>query len=258
MLCSCKFGSALPLQMLIVSSGLGIGTSPAAFINHGINTTIVELDPVVHEFATKYFDLPGNHTVAIEDAVGFVDTESVAQPKAYDYIVHDVFTGGAEPTALFTLEFLQGLDKMLKADGVVAINYAADLTLPPPRIVLSTIHTVFPTCRIFRDSPENPSDNANTFINMVVFCTKSKTRPLTFRKATEADWMGSLSRREFIPPAQNLEIRLEDIVDIASRKDQVILKRGNEGIIEKFHRDSAVKHWGLMRNVLPDTIWENW
>lgn len=101
--------------------GLGIGTSPTAFIKHGINTTIVELDPVVHHFAMKYFDLPGNHTAAIEDAVGFVDTEAIDHPKSYDYIVHDVFTGGAEPTALFTLEFLQGLDGLLKDDGVVAI-----------------------------------------------------------------------------------------------------------------------------------------
>jgi spermidine synthase len=101
--------------------GLGIGTSPSAFIQHGINTTIVELDPVVHDFAMKYFDLPANHTVAIEDAVGFVGAESVDHPKSYDYIIHDVFTGGAEPTPLFTLEFLQGLDKLLKDDGVVAI-----------------------------------------------------------------------------------------------------------------------------------------
>jgi spermidine synthase len=69
----------------------------------------------------KYFDLPGNHTIAIEDATGFVSTESIDHPQAYDYIIHDVFTGGAEPTALFTLEFLQGLEKMLKDDGVVAI-----------------------------------------------------------------------------------------------------------------------------------------
>jgi spermidine synthase len=81
----------------------------------------VELDPVVHHFAMKYFDLPGNHTIAIEDATGFVSTESEDHPQAYDYIIHDVFTGGAEPTALFTLEFLQGLEKMLKDDGVVAI-----------------------------------------------------------------------------------------------------------------------------------------
>jgi spermidine synthase len=109
------------LLTVTLNSGLGIGTSPTAFIKHGINTTIVELDPVVHEFAMKYFELPSNHTFAIEDAIGFVATESVDHPKSYDYIIHDVFTGGAEPTALFTVEFLEGLEKLLKDDGVVAI-----------------------------------------------------------------------------------------------------------------------------------------
>lgn len=41
--------------------------------------------------------------------------------RTYDYIIHDVFTGGAEPVELFTQEFLQGLSEMLNADGVIAI-----------------------------------------------------------------------------------------------------------------------------------------
>jgi hypothetical protein len=35
--------------------------------------------------------------------------------------VHDVFTGGAEPVDLFTLEFLQSLGRVLKPNGVIAI-----------------------------------------------------------------------------------------------------------------------------------------
>ena len=45
----------------------------------------------------------------------------VTRPESYDYIVHDVFTGGAEPIPLFTLEFLRGLDALLKEDGAIAI-----------------------------------------------------------------------------------------------------------------------------------------
>jgi hypothetical protein len=93
---------------------------------------------------------------------------------------------------------------------------------------------------------------------MVVFCTKSASQALTFRKATDADWMGSLSRREFIPPAANLEIKLKDIVGEDNGEEGQILKRGDEGIIEKYHREAAVRHWGIMRTVLPDAIWENW
>lgn len=87
---------------------------------HGINTTIVEIDPVVHDFATKYFALPSGHTAVIEDAVTYA-SKVVQTPQKFDYIVHDVFTGGAEPVDLFTLEFLQDLHSLLKPGGVIAL-----------------------------------------------------------------------------------------------------------------------------------------
>jgi len=104
-------------------SGLGIGTTPSALIAHGIQTTTIEIDPVVHEFATHYFNLPSNKTSIIEDAVTFVERAQGqgTQHPIYNYIIHDVFTGGAEPVELFTEEFLGGLSKMLVSDGVIAI-----------------------------------------------------------------------------------------------------------------------------------------
>lgn len=105
-----------------MNSGLGIGTTPAALIKHGIDTTIVEIDPVVHKFATQYFNLPSNHVAAIEDATKFVKRAQMSTPSPqYDYIIHDVFTGGAEPAELFTIEFLKDLSSLLKDDGVIAI-----------------------------------------------------------------------------------------------------------------------------------------
>ena len=78
---------------------------------------------MVHKFATKYFGLPTNQTSVIEDAVSFVDRAQTQNPQryAYHYIIHDVFTGGAEPVELFTEEFLQGLSHMLAPEGVIAI-----------------------------------------------------------------------------------------------------------------------------------------
>lgn len=102
--------------------GLGIGTAPAALIAHGINTTVIELDPVVYDFAVKYFGLPSNHTPIIGDAVHLVEDAMARNLSTrYDYIIHDVFTGGAEPVELFTQEFLSGLKHLLKEDGVIAI-----------------------------------------------------------------------------------------------------------------------------------------
>ena len=81
----------------------------------------------MHYFATKYFNLSSNHIAAIDDAVFYVDEKACSHPSSYDYIIHDVFTGGAEPVTLFTLEFFEGLKSLLTDNGVVAI-----VRNPPP------------------------------------------------------------------------------------------------------------------------------
>ena len=90
-------------------------------IAHGIDTTIVEIDPVVYDFAKKYFALLPNHTAVIADAVQWSQENQVDRVESYDYIIHDVFTGGAEPIDLFTEEFLSSLSAMLKPNGIIAI-----------------------------------------------------------------------------------------------------------------------------------------
>ena len=88
---------------------------------HGINTTIVEIDPIVLEYAVEYFGLPPNHNAIVADAVHYAAEVANDTTQRYDYIIHDVFTGGAEPIALFTDEFLRNLHRALKPDGVIAI-----------------------------------------------------------------------------------------------------------------------------------------
>jgi spermidine synthase len=115
----------LDAQKRALNIGLGVGTAPTAMIAHGINTTILELDPVVHEFAVKYFGLPNNHTFVIGDALQTVQQMIKNIHSQYDIVIHDVFTGGADPVDLFTLEFLSNLSALLKPAGVIAIvrNY---------------------------------------------------------------------------------------------------------------------------------------
>lgn len=89
---------------------------------HGINTTVLEIDPVVADFAQRYFQLPSNFTTVVEDAVAYASrVASDPQGRRFDYVVHDVFTGGAEPIPLFTQEFIQHLYDLLTPNGVVAI-----------------------------------------------------------------------------------------------------------------------------------------
>ncbi|KAM4063066.1 spermine/spermidine synthase domain-containing protein [Hirsutella rhossiliensis] len=235
--------------------GLGVGTTPSALVTHGINTTVVEIDPAVYDYAAKYFDLKENNPPVLEDAVGYTSALTATAPETFDYIVHDVFTGGAEPVDLFTLEFLQGLATLLKPNGVVAINYAGDLALPAPGIVFRTIKHVFPTCRIFREVPRDDvalKEVGVDFANMVIFCTKTSS-PLTFRMPTQADHLQSAIRQEFL--------RLQHEIpqtELLSGDDASILRKNDTGALVAWHEQSALGHWAIMRTVLPAWVWERW
>ena len=109
----------------------------------------------MYNFAIKYFGLPPNHIPVIEDAITFVETarQLGRQREHYDYIIHDVFTGGAEPAALFTTDFLTGLSHLLKADGVIAIvrppsdeAFLFDGTEPRPELRRRSVTPLRQTC----------------------------------------------------------------------------------------------------------------
>lgn len=241
-------------QALVI--GLGIGTAPKALIAHGINTTIVELDPVVHSFATQYFNLPANHTAVLQDAVPWIADASAAGLKHYDYIIHDVFTGGAEPLSLFTASFLQDLRSLLTPNGAIALNYAGDLSLPLTKLVLNTIDVAFKgQCKIFRDSPLETKSHLNSnqeedFLNMVIFCRNAPGQ-ISFRRPVKADFISSKSREHYMLPKAELEIQFP-------RQNSKVLNVGDERIWSGQQADSAIRHWRIMRKVLPHVVWELW
>jgi spermidine synthase len=248
-------------QKSALNIGLGIGTAPNAMITHGINTTIVELDPVVHHYATKFFGLSPDHTAVIRDAVAYVAEKSVTNPESFNYIIHDVFTGGAEPVYLFTTEFMQGLYKLLADDGVVAINYAGDLSLGSTRLVLNTIHAIFPACRLFRDQPppENLKPGEADFINMVVICVKNDAgkgkKAIKFRQPKLKDYLNSLARQNFLMPKDELEVKYDYIKPEDGGR---MMGKADVGELERYHKEGAVSHWKIMRTVLPAGVWEMW
>lgn len=76
---------------------------------------------MVLEYAVKYFGLSTKHNAVVADAVSYAAKVVNDTNQRYDYIIHDVFTGGAEPVDLFTDEFLRNLHGALKPNGVIAI-----------------------------------------------------------------------------------------------------------------------------------------
>ncbi|KAL6866658.1 S-adenosyl-L-methionine-dependent methyltransferase [Trichoderma novae-zelandiae] len=238
--------------------GLGIGTTPSALVTHGIETTVVEIDPAVYEFAQKYFQLRENHPAVIEDAVKYTNKAANETKEVYDYIVHDVFTGGVEPVDLFTYEFLNNLYTLLKPDGVIAINYAGDLMLPTSKTIVRTILQNFPTCRLFRENPPDKWAVAQTgtdFSNMVIFCRKVKG-DVTFRDPVPGDYLDSPSRQSFLTPQH--EILPRDLFAIGKDEEGSILYRNGTDKASEGQRANAAGHWAVMRTSLPASFWENW
>ncbi|KAG0637339.1 S-adenosyl-L-methionine-dependent methyltransferase [Tuber brumale] len=238
--------------------GLGIGTAVNGLITHGVETDVVELDPVVHQYASEFFQLIENHTAYIEDAITFVKRENSYRGKdrkKYEYILHDVFTGGAVPASLFTLEFFVGLRDLLSEDGVIAINWAGDLKLKAAKSIIETVRTVFDGCRVFReDMPGEDIDKATVdYTNMVIFCTRSLD-PYTFRAPADADILGSITRRHFLFP--KFEIDLDQYFGVSG--EFTLLSESNIDALIGWQETSALGHWRVIRTVLPPVVWENY
>ncbi|KAF7718814.1 Uncharacterized protein PECH_005854 [Penicillium ucsense] len=235
--------------------GLGIGTTPAAFNKHGIDTTVVEIDPVVHKFAVEYFNYPSKGVTVIDDATRYVKQAQQSSKAQYDYIVHDVFTGGAEPAELFTYEFLQDLNALLRDDGVIAVNYAGDLNLYTTGLIARTIRAVFPTCRIFREQLPIDENDVSDFTNMVFFCKKSSTTPLAFRSPVSADYLGSRARETYLIPKHEIDPAIFETIPENGKR---LLIQKEVGLLHGFLDRGALKHWGIMRQVMPAVVWESW
>lgn len=109
-------------------SGLGTGLSTTALIRHGVNTTVVEIDPAVYDAARVWFGLPdpGPGNVFLEDAREFVKGRSQrvqagSEKNLYDIVVHDCFSGGGVPEHIFTTEFWGMLKTTMEAEGILVV-----------------------------------------------------------------------------------------------------------------------------------------
>lgn len=93
-------------------------------MRHQIKVTVIEIDPIIYDYALRYFGMSKpNGGIHLEDARGFVRRRSkeAREEEEYDYIIHDVFTGGSVPASVFTLEFWWDLSRLLRPDGVLAV-----------------------------------------------------------------------------------------------------------------------------------------
>ncbi|GAA5890679.1 hypothetical protein JCM8208_004959 [Rhodotorula glutinis] len=265
-----------PEQGLII--GLGAGLSARALAQHGVNLTLVELDPAVYEFARDYFGVGADveaGEVVLEDAVRWVERQE--GDKLFDYIVHDVFTGGAVPTALFLLPFLTRLSALLHPSGVVALNFAGSLSPKSPasssilRTVLSAFESTGGHCRAFEDVPRahdapppppSPNDADDEIRNVVVFCSRSWFVPIEFRAVERGDLLEYPSpgiRRSVFREFEGHEVDLEPFRVAQGDEERVLMRdEGDARRVEGEQLGEVGRHWEAMRGVLPVEVWARW
>ena len=127
---------------------------------YGIVTDTLEIDPAVAQAATDYFGFKPNGLAIVGDAR--YEVRHLTGP--YDLIIHDCFTGGAEPSHLLTVETFQQLKRLLSSDGLLALNFVAFTQGEGHKALASvakTITKVFANQSLFISEP---GEDFNDFI----------------------------------------------------------------------------------------------
>lgn len=160
-------------------SGLGVGITAKSFHNSDKNVSAVEIDPVVHHYAEQYFGLPKlRGVIAHEDGRAFIEKRANTGEK-WDYILHDVFTGGSVPGHLFTEEMWISTKSLLTDNGVLAVvfsrslveltqNMVGSLDDESTKAVISTLLSNFNYCRGYKDPLHTTEGPMNMVSNLKI------------------------------------------------------------------------------------------
>ncbi len=119
-----------PLQVGII--GLGAGTL-AAYAKPDDHYVFFELNPQVIELAKSQFTYLRRPNVEIIHGDGRLTLGR--DPRTFDLIIVDAFSGGAIPTHLLTREAAQIYVQHLKPDGVVGIHISNSVVDLEPAVL---------------------------------------------------------------------------------------------------------------------------
>ena len=123
MMMTALFVKPAPRSILIV--GLGGGTLPNALtrVLPDAHIDVIEIDPAVTKVAKRYFGFAESAAVKVTEADGRVFVKrALREGRKYDLVMLDAFDHEYIPEHLLTREFLQEVDGLLTAQGVLAAN----------------------------------------------------------------------------------------------------------------------------------------
>jgi len=151
--------------------GLGIGNAVKVFNKFSIVSDVVEIDPVVVEFARKYFGFATEGEVHTEDALMYLGGDLGNKLGYYDIVVHDVFSGSVE-ARLYTSDILKKIDSLLNHNGILVLNYVGKKDSPATLSVFRTLSAIWEHVRCFTDVLKE--DENYPIGNLVFFASHKK------------------------------------------------------------------------------------
>jgi hypothetical protein len=250
--------------------GLGIGVVANALHALGSTVDAIELDPAVVTYARRFFQMRVPN-IYVEDAVKFIEraTDEVLSKRCapYNYVVHDVFTGGAVPRTLFTEDTFRAIRSIMSEDSVLAVNFVGVTTndirvgsmwerLWPPSqstsaalavwALWSRLSDVFGYVRVFSDEHESSS------VHNLVFFASDVPERVQFRRSVERDYLDSGIRERELLRFEAREIDIEKFAPSESRnymaKTDSLFNIGQWVI--------AAEHWRIIREVFSFDLWD--
>jgi hypothetical protein len=106
-------------SMLILGSAAGGAARQSQVLMPEMQITGVDIDPAVHEVATKYFGVdPEKIRFVSRDARQFIERDSAS----YDFIIVDLFANEYVPAHCITREFFSQVKAHLNPGGAVFVN----------------------------------------------------------------------------------------------------------------------------------------
>ncbi|KAI9223426.1 hypothetical protein BC828DRAFT_364258 [Blastocladiella britannica] len=242
--------------------GYGVGVAAHTYATIGVPLDVVEIDGDVVALAQKWFPIPGSSsqdddgsmampTFHVQDGRAFLEH---ADPQTYDFVVHDVFTGGSVPSALFTWQTIVHARRVLKPGGTLTVNFVGAPHSPGFKHVAKTLRSVFPSVRCYAEtSPEEARESGNdSGLGNLVFLASSQDTHL--RVPVEADYLGSQMRwyaLSRLAEREEFDRRLRKYEHIP----RLLLDNSGTDDLALAMVEVAEKHFEVMRQVLPLDVW---
>ncbi|KAJ2956250.1 hypothetical protein NQZ79_g7870 [Umbelopsis isabellina] len=220
--------------------GLGCGISTNGLIKHGVSVDVVELDPAVYYLARDYFGLEQPNSVHLESGRDFLQR---VDQDLYDFVLHDIFTGGSVAPKMFSLELLQLVKRALKPNGILAMNFVGS-EQPDHRkgldLVATTLSAMFKNVQCYRDS----DDSSVKFTNYMFFAADI---PLKFHSKRINQIFEGHTAKVLAGWHQN-SVSVNNITNgVLTDRSLTTLKKAGA--------NAALEHWLVMRQIFGDDFW---